>query len=158
MEKEGKGGRVDRGVGLGAIVLGGVLILSSSRLGPGTFMLQGPGAWPFLLSICLLLLGGWLFFHPDASLQKSEFLPSRWGRFAIALITLIGYPLLLNPLGYLVDTALLLLVQVHWVEGRNWRVSLSTALIGAVVSFVVFGLWLKVYLPAGIIPIRTGAG
>jgi hypothetical protein len=150
MEKE-KTGRIDRVVGFGAVALGGILILYSFRLG-----LQGPGAWPFLLSIGLILLGGWLFFRPDASLQKSVALPPRWGKFAVAVITLFGYSLLLDPLGYLVDTALLLLVQLRWVEGRNWRVSFVTALIGAVVSFTVFGFWLKVYLPSGIIPIRTG--
>jgi hypothetical protein len=150
MEKE-RTGRTDRVVGLGAVALGGILIPYSYRLG-----LQGPGTWPFLLSIGLILLGGWLFFRPDASLQKAEALPPRWGKFTVAVITVFGYSLLLDPLGFLVDTALLLLVQLRWVEGCSWKTSLLTALIGAVVSFTVFGFWLKVSLPSGIIPIRTG--
>lgn len=156
MEKESTGLLEDRVIGLGAAILGGVLMLSASRLGIGTLKLPGPGAWPFLLSMCLLLLGGWLFFRPDASNQAAVALTPRWGKFAVALVTLFGYALLLNPLGYLVGTFLLLLVQVRWVEGRNWRVCLTTALIGAVVSFAVFGFWLKVPLPSGIIPIRVG--
>lgn len=156
MNKESTNLLQDRVVGIVAAVLGVVLMLFTFRLGIGTFKLPGAGAWPFLLSICLFLLGSWLFFHPDASNQAVVAQHPRWGKFALALVTIFAYALLLSPLGYLVGTFLLLLVQVHWVEGHNWRVSLTTALIGAVVSFAVFGFWLKVPLPSGVIPIRVG--
>ena len=75
----------------------------------------------------------------------------------MALGTLFGYVLVLQPLGYIVATLLLLLVQLRWVEDRQWTSSLCTAVLGAMIPFLVFGLWLKVMLPPGIIPIRAGS-
>jgi hypothetical protein len=49
-----------------------------------------------------------------------------------------------------------MIVQLRWVEGRTWTVALSTSVLAAVISFVMFGVWLKVPLPPGIIPIRVG--
>ncbi len=154
MGKE-KASRLNQGVGLGAVVLGGILILSSVRLGIGTVTLPGPGAWPFLLSICLILLGGSLLMRPAPSDQNIVLMRPRWGKLVLALVTLLGYALLLDTLGYLVATGLLLLVQLHWVEDRSWKVSILTALIAAVVSFTVFVFWLNVSLPPGIVPIRA---
>jgi hypothetical protein len=74
----------------------------------------------------------------------------------MALATLFGYVFILEPLGYIVATLLLLLVQIRWVEDRPWTTSLLTAALAAVISFLIFGLWLKVLLPPGIIPIRAG--
>lgn len=154
MEKE-RTSQIDRVIGLFAVIMGGILIPFTSQLDLGRLKLPGPGAWPFLLSIGLLLLGGWLFFHPSASNEDMVSLPPRWGKFVMALVSLLGYALFLDSLGYLVDTALLLLVQLRWVEGRNWKVSIITALIAAVVSFTVFVFWLDVSLPPGIMPIRA---
>lgn len=99
MKKE-KIDRVSRVVGLGAAALGGIMLLPSYRMGLGTIKLPGAGAWPFLLSICLLLLGIKLFFRPGLSQQKAVIRPPRWGNFTVAVITLFGYALLLTPLGY----------------------------------------------------------
>ena len=115
-----------------------------------------PGAWPFFLGIALALVGGWLFFHPQQHSGKSFLSTPRWGGLAIGVGTLFGYILILEPLGYILATALVLFVQLHWVEDRGWSASVVTAVLAAVISFWVFGLWLKVLLPAGIVPIRAG--
>ena len=148
---------IDRIVGIGAIAGGIVLAFFSWQLDLGSWKMPGPGAWPFLLAVILSLVGGWLALRPQPPIPSPLTSHPRWGRWFMALGTLFGYVLVLQPLGYIVATLLLLLVQLRWVEDRQWTSSLCTAVLGAMISFLVFGLWLKVMLPPGIIPIRAGS-
>ena len=148
--------RIDRIVGIGAITGGVPLAFFSRQLDLGNFRMPGPGAWPFLLAIAMALLGGWLVFRPQPTTKVALKGVPRWGRLAIALGTLFGYVLILEPLGYLVATTLLMFAQLHWGENRHWATSLFIAVMGAVISFLVFGFWLKVPLPSGILPFRAG--
>ena len=148
--------RIDRIVGIGAIAGGVPLAFFSWQLDLGNFRMPGPGAWPFLLAIAIALLGAWLVFRPQPTTKVALKGVPRWGRLAMALGTFFGYVLILESLGYLVATTLLLFVQLYWVESRHWASSLFIALMGAVISFLVFGFWLKVPLPSGILPFRAG--
>jgi hypothetical protein len=148
--------RVDQVAGGVSLVAGAVLLPASWLLGLGAWREPGPGAWPFLLSIVLSLFGAWLLVRPGPAAKIAAQLPPRWGRLALAFASMLGFVALLVPLGYLVAMALLLLVQFRFVEGRPWLGSLAIAVITSAVSFVVFGLWLKVPLPSGIIPILAG--
>ncbi len=148
---------VDRIVGTGSITGGIVLAVFSWQLDLGNWRMPGPGAWPFLLAITLSLIGGWLVFRPQPQAEGTPASSPRWGKWALALGTLFCYVLILEPLGYIVTTLLLLFVQLRWVEDRSWTTSLLTATLAAVISFLIFGLWLKVLLPPGIIPIRAGS-
>ena len=148
--------RIDRVLG-GISVLGGaVLVVGSWRLGLGAWREPGPGSWAFLLSILLIAFGVWLFFHPDPAAKTAIQAEPRWRRLALALGSMLAFVAALEPLGYLVSMTLLLLVQLRFVENRPWRGSLLVALLTSVISFFVFGLWLNVPLPAGIIPILAG--
>ena len=147
---------IDRIVGIGSIAGGIVLAVFSWQLDLGKWRIPGPGAWPFLLAITIFLIGGWLAFRPQPQIQGAPISTPRWGKWAMALGSLFGYVFILEPLGYIVATLLLLLVQLRWVEDRSWTTSLLTAALAAVISFLIFGLWLKVLLPPGIIPIRAG--
>lgn len=145
---------IDRIAGIGAIAGGVSLAYFGSELEIGNLRMPGPGAWPYLIGIAVALLGGWFLIRPDPAAQPAITRKSRWGHLILALFTLFGYVLVLVPLGYLVSTTLLLLIQLRLVEGCGWKVSLLLSLSGAGISFIVFNLWLKVSLPAGIIPLR----
>jgi putative tricarboxylic transport membrane protein len=147
---------IDRLVGSGAVVGGLVVAFVGYGLGLGNSRMPGPGAWPLLLGVAIAALGGWLYFHPGIPGDETAQPESRWAALVISLASFFGYALLLEPLGYLVTTTLVMIVQLRWVEDRRWAVTLSTSLLAAVVSFVMFGVWLKVPLPPGIIPIRVG--
>jgi len=147
---------IDSAVGALGTAGGAILLLASWLLDVGNWRLPGPGAWPFLLSLGLIVLGGWFLFRPDPTAPRVAPFEPRWGRLTIALASLFGYVAILGVLGYLVTTTLLLFVQLRWVESRGFGSSLLTALLGAGLSFLVFGWWLKVPLPAGIIPLRVG--
>ncbi len=104
----------------------------------------------------MLGLGVILIVRPAPAVQGDEQSASRWGRFAMALLTLAFYVVALEPLGYLAATAVLLVVQLRWVEDRPWRGSILIGVTGAAASLLVFRTLLKVPLPVGILPLPQG--
>ena len=90
---------------------------------------------------------------PNATTAAGE---SRWGKFGISLGTLAFYVVALEPLGYLLATAVMLFVQLRWVESRSWRSSAAIAVLAAVISLILFRVLLKVSLPEGVIPLPRG--
>ena len=74
----------------------------------------------------------------------------------MALASLALFILVLEPLGYLVTTFGVLVVQLRWVEGRSRQTTLLIAGIAALVSFALFRVVLKVPLPVGIVPLPRG--
>ncbi len=148
--------RVDRGVGIAALFGGVLLAIAGWRLDPGTSKLPGPGFFPLLIACTMGGLGVWLFLHPGAEEKSVSPESSRWSALAIALVSVFGYTMVINELGYLVSTFALLTVQLHWVEKQSWSTSLWTAAIASVVSLVVFRVLLRVPLPAGFFPLPKG--
>ena len=148
--------RVDRGVGIAALLGGILLAIAGWRLDPGTSKPPGPGFFPLLIACTMGGLGVWLFLHPGSEEKSVSPESSRWSALAIALVSIFGYTMVLNELGYLVSTFALLIVQLRWVEKESWSTSLWTAVIASAVSLVVFRVLLKVPLPAGIFPLPKG--
>jgi len=148
--------RVDRGVGVAALLGGVLLAIAGWRLDPGTSKLPGPGFFPLLIACTMSGLGMWLLFRPGSEEKSVSPESSRWTAFAIALASILGYTMVLNELGYLVSTFVLLVVQLRWVEKQRWSTSLWTAAIASAVSLVVFRVLLKVPLPAGFFPLPKG--
>jgi hypothetical protein len=101
-------------------------------------------------------LGIWLLLRPGVEEKSVSPESPRWSAFTIALASIFGYTMVLNELGYLVSTFVLLIVQLRWVEKQRWSTSLWTAAIASAVSLVVFRVLLKVPLPAGFFPLPKG--
>jgi hypothetical protein len=77
-------------------------------------------------------------------------------KLAISLGTLLFYVAALEPLGYLLATAIMLFVQFRWVEGRTWLSTTVTSTLAAVITLILFRVLLKVTLPLGVIPLPAG--
>ena len=148
---------VDRVLGLGAACLAGLVLVAAWGYGVGTFVSPGAGFWPFYIALAMLGLAAGLIARPAPAHGPSEEPSgSRWSRLAIALASVVFYILALEPLGYLLTTALLMLVQLRWVEDRPWRGSLVIAVASAAVSLILFRTLLKTPLPLGIVPLPKG--
>jgi hypothetical protein len=147
---------VDRVLGLGAACLAGLVLVTAGGYGVGSFVSPGAGFWPFYIALAMLGLAAGLIARPAPDGSAPDQPASRWGRFQIALASLAFYVLALEWLGYLLTTAVLLFVQLRWVEDRSWRGSLLTAIVAAVVSLIVFRTLLKTPLPLGILPLPQG--
>jgi putative tricarboxylic transport membrane protein len=142
--------RLDRVLGIGAILLSVPVGLAAWRWGIGAVKAPGPGFWPFMIALAVGGLGAALALRPGSPAPVAAS-ASRWRHLAIALATLAVYVATLERLGYLPTTGVLLLAQMRWVEERSWRASLLTAVSGAAVSYILFREILGVPLPAGIV-------
>lgn len=146
---------VDRFLGIGAILLAIPVAVASWGFGVGSPKSPGAGFWPLVIAVVMAGLGLTMLLRPTPD-AGGEAGASRWGKFAISLATLLFYVAALEPLGYLLATAVMLLVQFRWVESRSWRSSIAIALLTAVASLILFRVVLKVTLPAGVIPLPPG--
>lgn len=147
---------VDRTVGLAAVCGGVLLAVVGWRLDPGTSKLPGPGFFPLLIAVTMGALGLWLLLRPGNEEKPAQPESSRWNSFALALVSIFGYAIILQDLGYLISTSALLVVQLRWVEKQNWRISLLTAGMASIVSLIIFRVLLKVPLPLGVLPLPKG--
>jgi putative tricarboxylic transport membrane protein len=146
---------IDRVLGVGAVLLAIPVGAASLGFGVGSPKSPGAGFWPLLIALLMVGLGVSLILRPtpDAMPAAGE---SRWGRFGISLGTLAFYVVALEPLGYLLATAVMLHMQLRWVEGRSWRSSALIAILAAGLSLLLFRVLLKVSLPMGVIPLPRG--
>jgi putative tricarboxylic transport membrane protein len=146
---------VDRVLGIGAVVLAIPVGAASWGFGVGSPNSPGAGFWPLLIALVMVGLGVSLILRPTPNAKPAAG-ESRWGRFIISLGTLAFYVVALEPLGYLLATAVMLYVQLRWVESRSWRSSALIAILAAGLSLLLFRVLLKVSLPAGVIPLPRG--
>ena len=70
-------------------------------------------------------------------------------RVAIYVATLIGYALLLEPLGFYAATALVLFAILRLAERLQWRTVLPLILGALLFTHLLFARWLGVYFPKG---------
>jgi len=147
---------VDRVLGVGAILTAIPVAAAAWGFGVGSPNSPGAGFWPLFIVVAMAGLGVSLILRPSQGGAAARALESRWGRLWIALGTMVFYVVALDPLGFPLATAVLLFVQLRWVEGRSWRSSAWTAVLTAFISFVLFRVLLKVPLPAGVVPLPRG--
>ncbi len=146
---------IDRILGVGAMILAIPVVAASWGYGVGIPKSPGAGFWPLLIALTMIGLGLSLILHPTPN-EMTASGKSRWGKFGISLGTLAFYVVALEPLGYLLTTAVMLFAQLRWVENRSWRSSSGIAIVTAVASLILFRVLLKVSLPAGVIPLPRG--
>jgi putative tricarboxylic transport membrane protein len=110
------------------------------------------GFFPSLIALLLLCSSGLTLLATRRNEHVKETL--RFGTFRvwIAVVALILYVVVLNRLGYLVSTFLMMVLLLRGLERLNWRTTLGVAFPAVVSSYIVFR-WLGVPLPPGIIPL-----
>jgi hypothetical protein len=116
--------------------------------GVGTLSLPGPGFFPLLVGALLSLLA---FFYLYAERGQRRFHGGRWTRPAQAVALTFTYVVLLDRLGYLIATVLLLVAFVGLIERQNARRTAAVAVLGTLGMYLVFRVWLRVPLPQGLL-------
>lgn len=161
----GSGDLDGRGVTLNAdrvsspfwLAFGFITIYGSIHLGIGTLREPGSGFLPFLAGCFISLLALIVFFQ--SFLQKRGIQTDlsaiwknvKWWRpIAIGLL-LIPYILALETVGFLLTSVFILLAMLKGVEKLSWGKAILISISVPVVSFLVFGIFLKSSLPKGIL-------
>ena len=112
------------------------------------------GFMPFLAGagMCLCSLAG--FVHATLRRKRGEgwramFAGLIWQRAFLVFGSLVAYGLLLKTLGFLLCTTLFIAFQLKAFSPYRWPAVIGGAVLTAVVSYVVFEIWLKGQLPQG---------
>src|SRR5206468_518996 len=71
-----------------------------------------------------------------------------WPKMLIVIGAVLGYLLLLEPVGFGTVTFLFLVLMFRLTR-KTWRFSAAVALAGALASHVLFQVWLQTQLPVG---------
>lgn len=106
-----------------------------------------------MLGLCLTLMGKSLLTRQADSGERVEFSAAGLGKIALALLALLAYALLLEPLGFVL-ASFLFLVAVTPLFGRlplwAWIGVPAGVVIAAHIAFVVV---LRLRLPSGVLPL-----
>jgi putative tricarboxylic transport membrane protein len=134
------------------------ILVESLQIGLGGFRSPDAGLFPILTALPLGIFSLLLIF--DAALRKEDpkeeprkvwAKETKWKNLILAFLALVAYALLVDPLGYVLTTFLFVLLLFRLIEPQSWAVSVLAALATALVTFVVFNLWLNTQLPEGMI-------
>ncbi len=141
-------------------VFGAITAALSLQLPLGALRTPGTGFFPFVLGLALMALaagrGVELYLaRPKAAAPETPAAPAApqgdgaTRRVALFVAGMIAAVALLQPLGYVLSSFLLMLVLLQILGIRQWYASAAIALVSAAACYVVFVRWLKIPLPAG---------
>jgi putative tricarboxylic transport membrane protein len=136
----------DRIVGLVLALLAGGYGWIAGEYDTGFSDPVGPAIFPRVLALVIGILGLWLIFRPDPEPEWSNGRTLAVQSLAVALM--LGYALLLVPVGFLIATAVLAAALAAMLGARPLQAVVSGALVSVGVYFL-FTQGLELSLPAG---------
>lgn len=133
------------------------LLFEAGRFNFGTLRVPQTGFFPKTLVTLLLLLSLVLLvqaLRDKAIERRAGKIPAEgWFRIGATLATLVGFALVLEWLGFLLSTFLLMVLLLRAIEAPQWSKVIVVALVTALVSYGIFAWLLGVPLPAGVLGI-----
>lgn len=139
--------------GVVLLVLSGLVIWNSLEMPPSATFGPGAGFLPFWLGVLLAVLATILFvsaWRQATEKDSSPVFPGKQALFAITLVlvALAVYILLIDVLGYIVETFLFVVFLVKVVEREPWPLTLKLAVAATAGIFITFHILLKITLPS----------
>jgi len=142
-------------IGMGVLIC---LLAWKSKI--GSFREPGPGFVAFISGIFVSMIGlvmGLSELLSKISLRSSTdlnqtFSIASWPRLIYTMVLLLSYALLLNTLGYILTTFLVMWGLFYDREKSRWVSSGLASLISVGVTYLVFQVWLRCQFPRGIFP------
>lgn len=135
------------------LVIGLAIAVYSGKYGLGSMSSPGPGFLPLISGLAIAGLAVVVFFQqffkPGREKIKDLWQHGKWPTVLMVLGALVLYTLLLNFLGFIFDTFLLIAFLLRVIEPMNWKKVLAGAFGAAAGSYVIFELWLQAQLPKG---------
>ena len=89
----------------------------------------------------------------EKEVQEAWSQRGNWEKIVYTLAALLLYLFLLEKLGFLFCTFLLVVFLLRVVETQRWPVVIATAFSATLFCYILFQLWLKIQLPSGILGI-----
>jgi bacteriorhodopsin len=149
--------REDALVGIVSVLLGIFALVTASTFNENTALdVMGPGGVPKILAWVILIIGivhlVGAYYAPKLDEDKKAQRIKRFEEIKpvlrIALVCVL-YIFLLEYIGYLIATPLLMIGIMWTINVRDIKSLLLTSIITTTVLFLIFGVALKVKLPMG---------
>ena len=140
-------------VAVGFLLLSGWICFEAFQVPLGTLRMPGAGFFPLVLGLTLGGLSIGLLAQSLANRTRGS--PRIWPErpevlYLMASIAVAAW--LFERAGFLPAMALFLGAALRVLGTRNWATVVVAALVGSVVSYVVFGRALQIALPTGPLP------
>jgi putative tricarboxylic transport membrane protein len=135
-------------IATGALValLGVAGVIGSRSLGLGSAAQPGPGTWPLIISIGLIVLGLLLVARARTAGFGEKFNVHSWGVLA-GLASMIAFTLLIGRIGFEIPAGLLAFFWLKFLGNESWRASLIGAVLMPVVFYLIFVTGLSTNIP-----------
>jgi putative tricarboxylic transport membrane protein len=146
--------KADMIAGVVLLALAGFVIQESWRMPSSATFGPSAGFLPFWLGVVLAVMATTLFVsalrRPATEKESEAVFPEKQALFAITsvLVGLAVYILLIEVLGYLVDTFLFIVFLMKVVEREKWPLTLMVAVGTTAVLFITFQFLLQITLPS----------
>ena len=132
--------------GLLFIGLGVLAITVGSRYALGTAARMGPGYFPRILGILLLVLGALITFRGIR--WDGDAIPAwKWRPTIVVLASVVIYGILISKLGVAISTVLLIIGASAASHEFRWKESIIAGLLLSALAVGVFVVGLGVQLP-----------
>jgi putative tricarboxylic transport membrane protein len=139
------------------VVIGAVICVLAVRSDLGSLRSPGPGFVTVLAGILIGCMGAVLILmgFRGKGMDREEapaILALPWRRLGWTIVLLAAYSLLMEPLGYLLSTVLVMFGLFFDSQKRNWLGSTFFSISATLVSYLIFEVWLRSQLPRGVFP------
>ena len=126
-------------IGLGCLAL-------SLQLPLGTLSAPGPGIWPLICSIAIVLPSIALFLFARKLEHPERFTRNIWA-VLLGVASLAGFALWMPIVGVEISLVLLFFLWLKVLGGESWRTSVLVSICATVVVYGLFILALKLQIP-----------
>jgi putative tricarboxylic transport membrane protein len=144
--------RVDVIAGSIFVAVGVFVLVQSLKLSFYIDEVPGPGFFPTVLAVALMICGGLLILMALTGSSKEEFeLPTR-GQAQRSLglwLAILAASILVGVIGFLAAMFLLVAVILLGIEGRRSVGTIAAIILTPMLAYLLFGVLLRVPLPSG---------
>ena len=147
------------------IIAGVAICLYAYKMGLGSFQEPGAGFVAFVTGLFLMLMGVLIVMGRKRGLQRipkdekrevsnseASFLGSPAFKLVYAVALLLVYASLLDRLGYVLTTFLVMFGLFYAPGRRRLGLAFTASLLSTGMTYLVFEMWLHTQLPRGVFP------
>jgi len=132
---------------------------ASTQLSLGSFREPGPGFFPFIagcffsLLALLIVISSFIPGKGRKSKVSSLWKGVNWRRPLTAGLLILCYIFMLERIGFLLTSLILIFLMLRWVEKFSWWKALLISASASACTYLLFHTLLKANLPIGILRI-----
>lgn len=143
------------------LAVGVVYEVMGMNMPRGTLAYPGPGFFPTLIGVFLIATAAGCVIQELLGRKRAPETPAaapaappperQVAKTVQLLALLVGYMLVLKPLGFPIAIAVFVAIAIRIFGYRKWLPTAAMAVVIAAASYVAFVAWLKVPLPLGLL-------